>query len=89
MLNVKAFANATTVVIAAYYVICVVLSYVAPDFLFSIGQSWVHSLNLNVLKTETSISLTSSVWGLITISVVTWITTYAVIWLYNKWHKNK
>lgn len=87
MLNAKAFANAVTVVTAVFYIACVVLSYIAPDLLFSIGQSWVHSLNLNVLKTPASISLTSAAWGLITISAVTWITTYAAILLYNKWHK--
>lgn len=87
MLNAKAFANAVTVVTAAFYIVCVVLSYIAPDLLFNIGQSWVHSLNLDVLKTATSISPISTLWSLVTISAITWVTTYATIMLYNKWHK--
>lgn len=88
MLNAKAFANAMTIVTAVFYVACIMLSYVAPDILFSTAQSWTHSLNLSVLKTNNQISLTSTLWGLLTINLLTWTTTYATIWLYNKLAKS-
>lgn len=84
MLNATAFAHAATLVTAVFYVICVVLSYLAPDFLFGIGRSWMHSINLESVKATTMPDLATVGWGLITISAVTWVTTYAVIWLYNR-----
>lgn len=85
MLNAKAFANAVTVVTAVFYILCLLVSYVAPDLLFGVAESWVHSLNLESLKAETVISMGSAIWGLITISAVTWATTYITIALYNRW----
>ena len=46
MLNAKAFAHAATIVTAVFYAICAAFSYVAPDFVAGIGNSWIHSLNL-------------------------------------------
>ena len=85
MLNAKAFANAVTAVTAVFYILCLLISYVAPDLLFGIAQSWVHSLSLESLQVKTAISMGSAIWGLITISAMTWVTTYAAIWLYNRW----
>jgi len=45
----------------------------------------VHSLSLESLQVKTAISMGSAIWGLITISAMTWVTTYAAIWLYNRW----
>lgn len=87
MLDAKAFANAVTIVAAVFYVACVLVSYLFPDFLFSMAQSWVHSLSLNALKTNSSISFMSTVWGLITLSALSWVTTYATIQLYNRLKK--
>lgn len=84
MLNAKAFANAATVVTAVFYVVCLLLSVFAPDLVFGMANSWVHSLNLEVLQTNVSISPASAVWGLITICALTWVTTYATIALYNR-----
>lgn len=85
MLNAKVFANATTVVIAVFYIACWLLSTLAPDLIFGISQAWLHSINIESLKTTTSMSFGTVLWGLISITVLTWITTYATIWLYNKW----
>lgn len=87
MLNATAFAHAATLVTAIFYVICVVLSYAAPDILFGIGKSWMHSINLESVKATSAPDMVTIIWGLITISAVTWVTTYAVIWLYNRWAK--
>lgn len=83
MLNAKAFANATMIVAAVLYITCLLLSYVAPDLLFSIINSWIHSLNIESLQAEKSISLTSAGLGFFSITLFTWVTTYATITLYN------
>ncbi len=85
MLNAKAFANATTVVTGVFYAACWFVSSFAPILIFGIAKAWMHSINIESLRTTTSMSFGAVLWGLISISVLTWITTYAVIRLYNKW----
>lgn len=87
MLKSVPFANAATTVTAVFYVICAVASYVAPDLVVSIGNSWVHSLDLEMIKVVNGMSIGTLTIGLITISAVTWVTTYAMIKLYNRWAK--
>lgn len=84
MLNTKAFANATTIVMSVFYIVCWLLSTLAPNLIFGISKAWLHSINIESLKTTTSMSYGTVLWGLISISVLTWVTTYATIWLYNK-----
>ena len=85
MLNAKAFANAVTAVTAVVYVICLLLSLVVPDILLGVAQSWVHSLSLEGAKATQTISFGSAVVGLVTTSLLAWVTTYATIRLYNVW----
>jgi len=87
MLNAKAFANATAVITAVWVLGCLVLSLIIPDLLFSIAQSWMHTINLSVVKTAFNFDLGSVILGLITAVGLTWITTYATIWLYNRLSK--
>ncbi|OGH47900.1 MAG: hypothetical protein A3A51_00145 [Candidatus Levybacteria bacterium RIFCSPLOWO2_01_FULL_39_10] len=84
MLKSIAFANAATIVIAIFFIACALLSYVAPNLVAGIGNSWVHSLNLEAIKIKTQLSLGTLVYGLVTISVVTWVTSYAFVELYNR-----
>lgn len=87
MLNAKAFANAASAVMAVWVVGCALLSYIAPDLLFSIAQSWTHNINLQSVRTTTVSGLGSVIWGLITAVGLTWVTTFGTITLYNKWVK--
>lgn len=87
MLNAKAFANATSAVMAGWVVFCGLLSYVAPDLLFTIAQSWTHNINLEAVRTTVSPNFGSIILGLVSATGLTWVTTYAVIWLYNRWAK--
>lgn len=87
MLNAKAFANAATAVMVVFYIICVAVSVLAPDLLFSISRSWMHSINIESLKVTTSLNVGSLLWGLVTLAVLTWVTVYATVVLYNKWAK--
>lgn len=84
MLKSIPFANAATVITAVFYIACALLSYLAPDLIFTIGNSWVHSLNLEAIKAASGLSFGSLVFGLVSISVITWITAYALIELYNR-----
>lgn len=84
MLNAKAFANAAAVVMAVFYIACVALSYISSDLLFSLAQSWVHTLNLEVARVAFMPELGSILFGFVTAVGLTWVTTYATIWLYNR-----
>lgn len=87
MLNAKAFANAASAVMGIWVVACAAVSFVAPDLLFSIAQSWMHTINLESVEATFTPNLGSILWGLVSAVGLTWVTTYAMIWLYNKWVK--
>lgn len=87
MLNAKAFANAATAITAVFYIVCAVLSYFAPDLIFNIAKSWMHSVNIESIKATFNPSLGVLLWGLVTLSAITWVTMYATIALYNRWSK--
>lgn len=87
MLNAKAFANASTVVMLLVYVVCRVVSLVAPDFLFSIARSWFHTFSMESLKGTTPFDLGTFLWGGVSLAILTWLVTYATIALYNSWAK--
>lgn len=89
MLKPVAFAHAVTIVTAVFYIICAAISFAAPDLLFSVVQPWFHSINIEAIKVTTMPSMGAFALGLVTISLVTWITTYATIWLYNMLAKAK
>lgn len=87
MLNPKAFANAATSVALGLYLVCRVVSLVAPDFLFSIARSWFHTFSLDSLKGTTPLELGTFLFGAISLAVLTWLTAYVTIILYNRWAK--
>ena len=87
MLNAKAFANASTLVLLAAYVVCRVVSLVAPDFLFSIAKSWFHTISVDSLRGISPMDLGTFLFGGIALAVLVWVTTYATITLYNRWAK--
>lgn len=87
MLNAKAFANATGTIVAVFYIVCSLLSFLAPDLLSGLSQSWVHTLNFKSLEVKYIPDLGSIIYGLVTSVGLTWITTYATIWLYNRLEK--
>lgn len=87
MLNAKVFANAASAVMAIWVVACAALSYIAPDLLFSVTQSWMHTINLESVKASFNPDLVSLLWGFVSAVGLTWITTFGLISLYNKWTK--
>jgi len=80
-------ANTLTTVGLGLYVACRVLTLVAPDFIFNVGQSWFHTINIDALKTATPLDVGTFIFGAVTLGVLTWVTTYAAASLYNNWSK--
>lgn len=87
MLNAKAFANATATVMAIWVIGCALFAYMAPDLLFTIAQSWTHSMNLEALRTTLTSNTESLILGFVSAVGLTWVITYVTIVLYNKWAK--
>lgn len=84
MLNAKAFANAAAAVMAVWVLACALLSYIAPDLLSTVAQSWMHTINLESVKTTFNPDLGLLLLGLVTATGLTWLTAYGVAVLYNK-----
>lgn len=87
MLNAKAFANAAATIMAVWVIGCALFSYLMPDLLFSVAQSWMHTINLEIVKTTPALDLGSLILGLVTATGLTWVTMYGTIILYNRWSK--
>ncbi len=88
MLKSVPVANAVAIVSAAFFVICAALSYVAPDLTGVFVESWFHNFGLNSVK-PIQLSLNSFVIGLISFTLVSWVTTYVTVEIYNKLAKTK
>lgn len=87
MLKTTACANAAAVVTAGVYMVCLVLSQTAPDFLLALSSSWIHAINLESLKTSGGVSLGSVIWGFASSTVFAWLVGYAFAWTYNRFAK--
>lgn len=87
MLKPKSFANAAATVMAVWVVACAIFSYLMPDVLFIVAKSWMHNVNLETVKATFAPDLGLLILGLVTATGLTWITTYSVIILYNRWSK--
>ena len=80
-------ANAVTLALLVFYFACAVLSFIAPDFVLSIGQNWIHTLNLEAAKATNQMSLTGVIFGAVTFGISVWVVTYLVAFLYGKLEK--
>lgn len=87
MIKTTVLANASATVAGAGYIVCRLISAVAPNFLFTVGQSWFHTVNLESVKTTSSMPMGTFILGLLSSIVVTWVAAYAIAELYNRWAK--
>jgi len=87
MLKPIILANAVAIVMVVWVTACALLSFIAPDLLFLIAQSWTHTINLELAKTTSSPNLENIVLGLVSASGLTWVTVYGIVSLYNRWSK--
>lgn len=87
MLKAVPFANAAAVVTAVFYVACLALSAVSPDLVLGIASSWAHTVNLEAIRAGGVMTFGSAIWGLVTITALTWVTSWAFVAMYNKMAK--
>lgn len=87
MLKPKAFANAITTVFVVSYVICRLISFIAPDLLFNIAGSWFHGMNLEAIKATTPMGFGTFSSGVVTFGAYVWVATFASASLYNRFAK--
>lgn len=85
MIKSNILAHAAATVAGAGYIICRLISAVAPNVLFSIGQSWFHTVNLESVRVTSSMPTGMFILGLVSSIAVTWIAAYAIAELYNRW----
>jgi hypothetical protein len=78
-------ANAVATVVAVGYVLCRLVAGVAPELLFSIGQSWFHTLDLEPVRAAGSLPAAMVILGLVTSVVVSRVGAYATAELYRRW----
>ena len=84
MVKPIALANASAVVALGIYVVCRVISLIAPDVLFSVAQSWFHTFSTESVISVTSLNIGSFIFGAVTLTVLVWVAFYAGAVLYNK-----
>ena len=87
MLKPQPFANAVTIVGLALYVVCRIIALIAPDLLFSVGQSWFHTFSLDAVKATPAFDLGTFLFGGITFGILAWVTVFTTASLYNKFVK--
>ena len=80
-------ANTLTTVGIGLYVACRVLTLIVPDFVFSVSQSWFHTINMESMKAATTFDLGTFVLGGITFGALVWVVAYSSVVLYNNWAK--
>jgi hypothetical protein len=85
MIKPIVLANALATVVGAGYILCRLIAAIAPEFLFNVGQSWLHTVNLAPLRTTSPMPAGMFVLGLVTSVIVSWVTTYATAALYKLW----
>lgn len=83
-LNQKAFANASGILGAGFFIICFIVASIIPGLYKTILESWMHILNLSGLWRGVPGNF---LLGLISFTVVSWITGWLFAWLYNKFIK--
>lgn len=87
MLKEKPLANSAAAVVGVGYVLCRILTAIAPQVIFTIGQSWFHTVNLSSVQATTPMSFRLFLLGLVSSMVVAWVSVYAAARLYNRWEK--
>ncbi len=78
-----ATANAAGVTTAVVFVACRLLVGIFPDFMFAVGQSWLHGIQLTQMGTW-NIPASTFILGLVSSTVFAWLVGYLFAVVYNK-----
>jgi hypothetical protein len=82
-LAVVSLASAAAIVAGVAYIVCLVISLVAPDLLLGIFQTWAHSISVTSLQMTPTFQAGPALLGLVTFSGFVWLTTAGTAALYN------
>jgi hypothetical protein len=77
-----ATANAAGATTAIVFVACRLLVGVFPDFMFTVGQSWLHGIQLTQMGTW-NVPGSTFILGLVSSTVFAWLVGYLFAVLYN------
>jgi hypothetical protein len=80
-------ANSVTAVWGTAYALCGIAAMIFPNLYFGVLNNWLHSINLELLKSSTPLTLISLLMGLATFSIYIWVITFATASVYNAWSK--
>lgn len=84
-LKEQAFANASAVLMAIVYVVCVLFVVLLPGVSKTVAVSWFHGFDLGLIWTGGPRG--NFLVGLITATAGSWIAGWLFAWLYNKFAK--
>jgi len=82
-LNEKALASAMAIISAASYSVCALGLMLFPKYTIAILNSWLHIMGVRSTEGLT-LSFPGLVFGLLTFTVVAWISGWVLAYLYNK-----
>ena len=77
-----ATANAAGLTIIIVFIACRLLVGISPDFMYTVGQSWFHGIQLTQMDTW-NLTTSAFILGLISSSVFAWLVGYLFAVLYN------
>lgn len=86
MLKTIPLANAFAAATGVFYLACLLLTALAPNFIRSIGNTWIHGYDLSSIPAG-SVTAGGFVLGLTSSLVIGWIFGYLLGWFYNKLSK--
>ncbi len=82
-LNVKAIALASALVGGILYILCALLSWISPNSIVNLGNYLAHSIDLTKIM-RTSITLSSTIIGLVLTLILAYLIGGLFAWIYNK-----
>lgn len=89
-LNETAMANSFAVVGFAGYILCVIATFIFPEFLMTLFNSWFHGVDISILRPADGnwvFGTGNLLLGLLTFPIISWLTGYFIAFLYNGYNK--
>lgn len=87
MIKPVALANAISVIFAVAYISCGIIAFVVPDLYWGILNSWMHGVNLELVKATNPMSIGTFVFGVVTFTAYIWVVSYLGAILYKNFSK--
>ena len=77
-----AFANSVTLVTEAFYILCSLLAWIAPDFYFSSAGTLFHWIKPSAIGESQAFG--SFLLGVIYLGIIVWVMAYAIAAAYDR-----